>query len=131
MTDFGGLGGVSGGRGRDPADLFEAAVERAFGERLRYERARGLDARKADAAEGVGWDRHGLGARLWGSLANIDWVHENGDTAGYSFRAAGDMIAAVVGDGDYMDWYCSADAGVVDGEVAEALAREGWRPEQE
>lgn len=130
MTEFGGLGGVSGGRPRDPADLFEAAVERAFGERLRHERSHGLDARKGDNEEGGLWDRHGLGARLWGSLANIDWIHENGDTAGYSFRAAGDMIAAIVGDGDYMDWYCSSDAGIVDAEVAEGLAREGWRPEK-
>lgn len=129
MTEFGGLGGVSGGRPRNTADLFEAAIERAFGDRLRHERRQGLDARKGDNEEGGLWDRDGLGARLWGSLANIDWIHENGDTAGYSFRAAGDMIAAVVGEGDYMDWYCSSDAGVVDSEVAEGLLREGWRPE--
>lgn len=130
MTEFGGLGGVAGGRPRNSADLFEVAVERAFGERLRHERAQGLDARKGDNEGGSLWDRHGLGARLWGSLANIDWIHENGDTAGYSFRAAGDLIASVVGDGDYMDWYCSGDAGVVDAEVAEGLAREGWRPDK-
>jgi len=121
---------VEGGRGRDPGDLFEAAVERAFGERLRHERANGLDGRKGDNEPGAGlWDRQGLGARLWGSLANIDWIHDGGDTASYSFRAAGDMIAAVVGAGDYMDWYCSSDAGVLDVEVAEALAREGWKPD--
>jgi len=124
------MGGVAGGRPRNPGDLFEAAVERAFGEQLRHERRQGLDARKGDEAGSGLWDRHGIGARIWGSLANVDWVHENGDTAGYSFRAAGDMIAAVVGDGDYIDWYCSSDAGVVDPEVAEGLAREGWRPDK-
>jgi hypothetical protein len=124
MTTFGGMGGVSGGRPRDSTDLFEAAIERAFGEQLRREHREGLDARKTDP--GGLWDRHGLGARLWGSLANIDWQHANGDTASYSFRAAGDLIAAVLGEGDYLDWYCSGSDGVIDDEVAEGMAHEGW-----
>jgi hypothetical protein len=125
--EFGGMGGAAGGRPRDPDDLFEAALDRAFGERLRRERADGIDAHKADDDDNPGlWYRKGLGARLWGSLANVDWTHTNGDTAGYSFRAAGDMIAAIVGEGDYMDWYCSGDHGVLDDEVAEGMAREGW-----
>jgi hypothetical protein len=120
MTAYGGFGGLSGGRELDESDAFEAAVNRALGERLRAEGA------------GPGWGGGGgvmkLGQRLWGSLANVDWVHESGDTAGYTFRAAGDLIAAIVGAGDYLDWYCSGDAGVVDLEVACALAAEGWMP---
>jgi hypothetical protein len=120
VSEFGGWGGVKGGRDLDPADLFEAAVDRALGERLRTE------------GRGPGWWYQGelmLGQRLWGSLANVEWVHANGDTAGYSFRAAGDLIAAIVGDGDYMDWYCAGPDGVVDAEVALALAKEGWQPQ--
>lgn len=125
MTNFGGLGGVQGGRAVNPDDSFEMAVDRAFGEQLRAERSSGAD------NYDEGWfNRKGLGARLWGSLANVDWVHENGDTAGYSFRAAGDLIAAIVGTGDYMDWYCSADYGHADAEIVERLAREGWRPDE-
>jgi hypothetical protein len=118
MTDFGGMGGVTGGRPRNDEDLFEAAVERALGERLR----------KEHVGQGhPGWyEGKGIGHRLWGSLANIDWKHTNGDTASYSFRAAGDMIAAIVGEGDYMTYYCSYDHGVIDDEIAEAMAREGW-----
>lgn len=111
-------------------DLFEAAVERCFGERLRRERAEGMDARKADHTDGdVFLYRHGIGARLWGSLANVDWKHSNGDTASYSFRAAGDMIAAIIGQGDYMDWYCSHAYEVIDPEIAERLGQEGWTAE--
>lgn len=122
MADFGGLGGVWGGRERNTEDLFEAAIERCFGKQLR------------DEGMGEGWPAYDkprkLGQRIWGSLANVDWAHENGDTASYSFRAAGDLIASIVGAGDYMDWYCSAPDGCVDEQVAEELAKEGWRPTQ-
>jgi hypothetical protein len=116
---FGGMGGATGGRPRDTDDLFEAALDRALGERLRKEHTPNLGR--------PGWyEGTGIGHRLWGSLANVDWQHTNGDTAGYSFRAAGDLIATIVGEGDYMDWYCSHAHGVVDPEIAEAMAREGW-----
>jgi hypothetical protein len=126
--DFGGWGGVSGGRPRDLADDFENAVERAMGERLRQDRASGADANgpglgMADLPGGAA-----LGHRLWGSLANVSWAHENGDTASYTFRAAGDLIASIIGAGDYMDWYCSHEYGVVDPEIAELMAVQGWRP---
>jgi hypothetical protein len=63
---------------------------------------------------------------VWGSLANMEWTHTNGDTAGYSFRSAGDLIAAIVGHGDYMDWYCCAPYANLDPIVAEAMKIEGW-----
>lgn len=69
---------------------------------------------------------------LWSSLANCGWENPDGHTASYSFRAAGDLIAAIVGSGDYLDWYCCADTyGVPVERVAEALAREGWVPDAE
>lgn len=115
------FGGVAGGRGRAEEDAFEAAVERAMGDRLRAE----------FPGSGAGWGRKGepiLAQRLYGSITNQDWQHEGGELAGYSFRAAGDLIAAIIGQGDYLDWYCSAPEGEVDEEVAELLAGEGWRP---
>ena len=106
MTDFGGLGGFTGGRPLDTRDAFEMAVNRALGAAMR--------------------DDDDLCRDMWSALANVDWVHEDGNTASYSFRAAGDLIAAIVGTGNYMDWYCSGPAEVVSGQIADALATEGW-----
>jgi hypothetical protein len=120
MTYFGGMGGVPGGRPRNPNDLFEAALDRACGDRMRADHARG-------EVHQLGYFHASTaGAQVWGALANVDWLNDNGDTAGYSFRAAGDMIAAIIGDGDYLDYYCSASYATVPDWIAEAMAKEGW-----
>jgi hypothetical protein len=66
---------------------------------------------------------------LWSALANMDWRRENGDRASYSFRAAGDLIAAIRGAGDYLDWYCCGPYATVRADIADALRAQGWRPE--
>lgn len=45
---------------------------------------------------------------------------------GYSWRATGGLIADVLGQGDYMDWYCSGGEGNVDEEVEKDLNWLGW-----
>ncbi|MDE2621545.1 MAG: hypothetical protein KGL54_15415 [Sphingomonadales bacterium] len=109
MAHYGGWGGITGGRPLNEGDPFEMAVARSLGPAMREDDA--------------------LASEMWSALANLDWARDDGDTAGYSFRAAGDLVAAVRGKGeDYMDWYCSGPYAVVSERVAAALAQEGWRP---
>ena len=103
---FGGMGGLMEGRLLNAEDDFEMTVNRVLGDLIRT---------SDDWAE-----------KMWGALANVDWTHVNGDIASYSFRAAGDMIAAIRGKGNYMDWYCSSAEGVVDPVIAERMQLEGW-----
>jgi hypothetical protein len=107
VTDYGGLGGVWGGRERNHGDEFENAAERALGKRIR--------------------ESDDVACALWCALANSDWTHKaSGDTAGYSFRAAGDLVAAIRGKGDYMDWYCCGGCPAITDEIEKAMAAEGW-----
>ena len=72
-------------------------------------------------------DDEGYARRLWSSLANVDWWHpETNSEGGYSFRAAGAVIAEMRGEGDYMDWYCCGPYAVVDDEVRRRLRKLGW-----
>lgn len=104
---YGGMGGIWGGRPLNDLDEFELAVDRVLGPAIRADR--------------------NVGVALWSALANVDWVRADGATASYSFRAAGDLIAAIVGQGeDYMDYYCSAPYATVAEWIAEAMAKEGW-----
>ena len=110
MASFGGMGGswdhVPFEDYKD--DLFAQALNRAYGDKIRAD--------------------EDFAAKAWGALANVDWAHANGDDASYSFRAAGDLIAAIRGEGMYMDWYCSSEAGISE-PLAEGLAKEGWTPD--
>jgi hypothetical protein len=108
MTEYGGWGGVAGGRALDLDDAFEMAVERALGARIRADEA--------------------TARAMWSALANVDWRHAYGDKASYSFRAAGDMIAAIRGSGDYMDWYCCGPWAEIRADIAAAMRAEGWAP---
>ena len=116
MADFGGLGGAMGQtldfdenyKGDEIAggDLFARALYHALGKAMKTDEA--------------------LCHEVWSALANVDWKHENGDRAGYSFRAAGDLIAAIIGRGDYLDWYCNSPSPQVSVRVGNAMADEGW-----
>lgn len=106
MADFGGFGGLKEAREINFDDRFEAAVLRGLGEKIRMDDE--------------------VAKNMWSALANMEWTHKNGDTASYSFRAAGDLIAAIRGNGNYMDWYCSGPYATVTDEIEKALNAEGW-----
>jgi hypothetical protein len=104
--DHGGWGGLSDRREINKDDAFEMALNRVYGDRIRANDVAACD--------------------VWCALANVDWKHENGDTASYSFRAAGDLVAAIRAKGMYMDWYCCGDYPRMTSEFAEAMAKQGW-----
>ena len=119
------FGGISGQR-RDLIDpgeslygRFEHDVNKQLGERIR--------ASEDDAVA------------MWSALANVTWKRalsveekvvadlENQEQAvGYSFRAAGDLVAAISGRGDYLSYYCSGPYAVVAEWIEEGLAKAGW-----
>lgn len=82
-----------------------------------------------DLEEAVGWKVRVtpiFARQVWGALANVEWSHAEHGAISYSFRAAGDLVAAMRKDGDYNDWYCSASSGSVPDEVSEPMRKLGW-----
>jgi len=107
MANYDGMGGIEDGRKPNAGDTFEMMVERVLGDAIRMDEE--------------------VASQMWCALANVDWKNsEQGDTAGYSFRAAGDLVASIRGEGDYMDWYCCGPEGVVSELISNALEKEGW-----
>jgi len=104
------LGGIAGEFraliDEGPHGAFEQTVERVLGDRVRSNI----------------W----VARALWCALANVDWTHPDHGEVGYSFRAAGDLVAAIRKEGDYMDWYCCGRDGTVDEIISDALEPEGW-----
>ncbi len=74
-----------------PRKQFEAAVDRAVGDRVRFDGACGAD--------------------LWSALTNVDWHGPDGQIVSYSFRTAGDLVAWVREEGDYIEWFCGDEPG--------------------
>lgn len=101
-------GGLVEARVPDLEDDFERAVEQELGDLVR-----------GDAE---------LGNALWAALSNVVWHHRDGARVAYSFRAAGDLVAAIRREGNYLDWYSETYAGLVAPPIALALWVHGWRP---
>ena len=71
--------------------------------------------------------------KLYATLCNNEfqrqdvWTVLSDQLWSCTWRYAGGIIASMRQEGDYMDWYCSGGEGYVDEEVAEDLAKLGWR----
>jgi len=98
--------GVPSSRILRPYKQFEAAVDRTVGDRVRSNGAYGVD--------------------LWSALVGVEWHGPDGEVVSYSFRTAGDLVAWVREEGDYIQWYCSDEPGLVVAWISEALTTEGW-----
>jgi len=66
--------------------------------------------------------------RFYAAMCNTD-LYKTGISGeyGYSWRAAGGLIADILGEGDYLNWYCSGNEGFVDDEVQNDLNAIGWK----
>lgn len=99
-------GGVDGGRPLIKDDPFEDMLAETFGSVIHLE---------------------AIAVELYQALTNTIWTHITRGRVAYSFRAAADVIAALRGEGDYIDWYCCATpAGVVSPTIEQAMLRQGW-----
>jgi hypothetical protein len=108
MTHYRGLSGLS--EYRDINNAFEIMIVRVFGERM-----------KSDEE---------LCSQIWSALANVEWYHPaSHDSASYSFRAAGDLIAAIRRTGCYLDWYLVGPYAIITEEIRRTFKKEGWIPD--
>jgi hypothetical protein len=74
-------------------------------------------------------ENENFGIELWSAMANVDWYHKDDPDKfdrGYSFRAAGSLIASMLDSGCYLDWYCSGPISSVSEYIAEKMASKGW-----
>lgn len=94
-------------------DIFKSVIKKYFGERMKTD--------------------DDLCTRIWCSLANIDWYYIRNlpecYMITYSFRAAGQLIADIREEGNYMDWYCSGPDGTLDHEFHTIMRKEGFIPD--
>ena len=104
--EYGGQGGIPGGRQLLEDDEFEQAVNRAFGEIIRYDKA--------------------LGQQLWSAITDVRWKDAKGNIAYFSHRRAGDLVAAIRGMGDYLDWAWNSPSGQVSDFIRDSLKNQGW-----
>lgn len=97
---------ITGGREGPPRASFVISVARALGDNILHDDV--------------------VCFELWSALANVIWMHDRSEDVAYSFRAAGDLIAELRGEGDYRDWYCRGWPGVVSDRISDAMKAEGW-----
>lgn len=72
------------------------------------------------------------GQKLYAALCNNEFIKREmwqllkEETWSCSWRYAGGILADMLEEGDYMDWYCSGNEGVVDPEVQNDLYNLDW-----
>lgn len=64
---------------------------------------------------------------LYAALCNTEWRHRETEAVwSCSWRSAGGIVAHLRGEGDYVDWYCAGNEGLVDEGVLEEIEALGW-----
>jgi|GEM_PF-4975015 len=63
---------------------------------------------------------------LYRALENSTWRHLDGTECVFGMRSTGEIVASLVGSGDYLSFYMSGPSGVLDEEVIQDLRALGW-----
>ena len=74
-------------------------------------------------------ENEAFGKELWSALANVAWRNKNDPNnteCAYSFRAAGSLVASMLYNSHYMDWYCTSPDAVVSEYISNAMTSKGW-----
>ena len=112
---------------KDAQDILDALKEISTGTGVDYEKKFDDDFRELFTQRLK--ENKDFGSELWSSMANVIWTH-TADPAetncGHGFRGAGALIAEMLGEGDYVDWYCSGPYITVSKYIAEKMASKGW-----
>lgn len=72
------------------------------------------------------------GQKLYAALCNNEFIKREmwqllkEETWSCSWRHAGGILADILEEGDYMDWYCSGNEGRIDKEIETDLYDLGW-----
>jgi len=96
-------------RPQNSYSLFEQSVEKCVGDWIRAD--------------------HANAASMWCALANNYWFSINrapGTAVLYTFRSAGDLIAAIRKEGNYINWYACGTPGTVDPFIEGELMNDDW-----
>lgn len=72
---------------------------------------------------------------IYAALCNMQWqknevwpILKEEALWSCTWRYAGGIVAKILEEGDYMDWYCSGGEGDVTDEIAEDFLKLGWVP---
>ena len=64
---------------------------------------------------------------VYRALCNMRWKRvKDRAIVSWSWRGAGSLVSELVGRGDYMDYYCSGNEGVVSRRLERILRQKGW-----
>jgi hypothetical protein len=68
-------------------------------------------------------------SEVWGAITGGVWIAPDGIEWGYTYRAAGDIVAAITGLGDYCRYYCSVTPPetMIRSDIAKPMLAQGWR----
>lgn len=90
----------------DTTSPFECIIESLFGDAIRHDDQIGRD--------------------VYSALCNMYWFSPNGTRYSYSQRAAGDLVAAIKGEGNYLSWYCHQPSGMITYHIHQTMRQHNW-----